>query len=106
MAVVEIASFEARAGSESDFEREFTNALPILIRQLGYVGHEFGASIEQPEIFWLVVHWKKLEDHTESFRKSADFALFVGAFRQFLATPATVAHFRITARSDEDAIKG
>ncbi len=91
--VIEITSFEVREGSARAFELGLTNALPIVARQRGYIEHEHGASIEKPEQFWLIVRWERLEDHTEGFRGSADFETFVGALRQFLAKPATVAHF-------------
>lgn len=101
MAVVEVTSFEVREGSESAFQHGLTKALPILMRQSGYIGHEFGASIERPGLFWLIVHWETLEDHTEAFRKSAAFEIFVGAFRPYLAKPAAVSHFRSSERGDE-----
>lgn len=47
MAVVEVTSFEVREGSESAFQHGLTKALPILMRQSGYVGHEFGAPVER-----------------------------------------------------------
>jgi len=102
MAAIEVTSFEVREGSESAFQHGLTNALPILMRQSGYVGHQFGASVERPQQFWLIVHWERLEDHTEGFRKSAAFETFVGAFRPFLAKPAEVSHFRPAERGDGD----
>ncbi len=94
MTAIEVTSFEVCVGSESAFQQALTNALPILVRQSGYVSHEFGAAVEQPGLFWLIVYWERLEDHTETFRKSAAFGIFVGAFRPFLARPAAVSHFR------------
>ncbi|MBA3831138.1 MAG: antibiotic biosynthesis monooxygenase [Chthoniobacterales bacterium] len=93
MAAIEVTTFQVREGSESAFHRGLTNALPILMRQQGYLGHKFGASIEQPGEFWLIVNWQRLEDHTEGFRESAEFQDFVGAFSPFLAKPAAVSHF-------------
>ena len=93
MAVVEITSFLVREGSENDFAQALASAAPILKRQPGCVGHDYGASIERPDRFWLMAHWKTLEDHTQCFRESADFETFVSAFRPFLAEPATVSHF-------------
>lgn len=98
MATIEVTSFEVREGSESDFRQGLTDALPILMRRSGYIGHEFGVSVERPEQFWLIVHWERLEDHTEGFRKSAEFETFVGAFRPFLVNPATVSHFKPSER--------
>lgn|GEM_PF-332181 len=100
VAVIEVTSFEVCEGSESAFQHALTNALPILMRQSGYIGHEFGASVERPGLFWLIVHWERLEDHTEGFRKSAAFEIFVGAFRPFLAKPTAVSHFRPSERGD------
>ena len=96
MAVIEVTSFEVNEGSESDFHQGLTSSLPILMRQSGYVGHHLGASVELPQLFWLIVHWERLEDHTEGFRKSEAFETFVGAFRPFLAKPAMVSHFSST----------
>ncbi len=102
MAAIEVTSFEVCAGSESAFQHALAKALPILMRQSGYVSHEFGAAIERPGQFWLIVHWERLEDHTEGFRKSAAFEIFVGAFRPFLAKPAEVSHFRPAERGNGD----
>ena len=100
MATIEVTSFEISEGNESDFQHGLTNALPILMRQRGYIGHEFSVSVERPQQFWLIVHWEKLEDHTEGFRKSAAFETFVGAFRPLLAKPAAVSHFKPSERGD------
>ncbi len=94
MAAIEVTSFEVREESEGAFHHALTTALPILMRQSGYLGHQFGASVERPQQFWLIVHWERLEDHTEGFRKSEAFETFVDAFRPFLARPAAVSHFR------------
>lgn len=100
MAAIEVTSFEVSEGSKSAFQRALTNALPILMRQSGYISHEFGVSVERADLFWLIVHWERLEDHTEGFRKSAAFETFVGAFRPFLTKPAAVSHFRLSEHGD------
>lgn len=105
MKTIEVTSFEVREGSESDFHHGLTNALPILMQQSGYISHEFGVSIERPELFWLIVYWEKLEDHTEGFRKSKAFQTFVSAFRLFLAKPATVSHFTPSKYEDRNSFK-
>lgn len=97
MAIVEITSFEAQEGNANAFQNALAEAVPILTRQGGYIDHEFGVSVEQPSLFWLIVRWETLADHTEGFRKSADFESFVGAFRQFLVRPAAVSHFMSSA---------
>ena len=99
---IEVTMFEVRAGSQNDFRDGLTSVLPILTAQQGYLSHEFGASVEEPTQFWLIVRWKTLEDHTEGFRNSATFEEFVGAFRTFLAKPAEVAHFKADAASEGD----
>ena len=93
MAVVEVTSFEVREGSENAFQAALAGASPILSRQSGFIGHDFGASIERPSLFWLIVRWETLADHIDGFQKSADFQSFVGVFRQFLEKPAVLSHF-------------
>lgn len=102
MAVVEITSFDICEGSESAFQAALVGVLPILTRRHGYINHAFGASVERPSVFWLIVDWETLDDHIVGFRKSADFQIFVGAFRPLLATPAVVSHFRPSARGGGD----
>ena len=102
MAVVEITCFDVRKGSESAFQAALVSVLPILTRQRGHISHRFGPSVERPERFWLIVDWETLEDHIAGFQKSADFQIFVGAFRPLLATPAVVAHFRSPAQGGCD----
>ncbi len=93
VAVVEVTKFETRSGEEELFRRGMEAGLPILVRQEGYISHEFGTDLDQPLTYWLTVHWQTLQHHTEGFQKSADFQAFVANFRPYLTRPASLSHF-------------
>jgi heme-degrading monooxygenase HmoA len=96
MAIVEVTTFRVAEGRESAFQQAMDDALPILARQPGYLGHEFGPSVEESRLSCLIVRWTRLEDHVDVFRGSPAFEEFVGSFRRLLSEPASISHFRLT----------
>jgi hypothetical protein len=54
---------------------------------------EFEAAIERPNVYTFIIHWNKLEDHTETFRKSDSFAKWREIIGPFFAHPPVVEHW-------------
>lgn len=89
---LEVTEFTVDPGNHAAFAAAMRQALPILDRQQGALSIRFGKTVEAGETFFLIVEWRRLEDHTEGFRGSADFDAFVGYFRGLLRGPARVTH--------------
>ena len=69
--ILEVATLDVRAGLESSFERDFSEASAILAASPGCLSHELRRCVEKPGRYLLLVNWETLSDHTEGFRKSA-----------------------------------
>ena len=72
--VLEIALIAVKPGQEADFEKAFTQArlLPESIQ--GFRGLELRRGVEHPSRYVLLAWWDRVEDHTETFRNSPQFA--------------------------------
>jgi heme-degrading monooxygenase HmoA len=91
--ILELALLTIRPGSEAEFEQVFPVAEKVLAASPGYLSHELRRSIETPNHFALLVHWRTLEDHTEGFRGSPAFARWRGLIGPFFDSPPVVEHF-------------
>jgi heme-degrading monooxygenase HmoA len=91
--ILELALIVVRPGSEAEFERVFPTAEQVLTGTPGYLSHELRRSIETPNRFALLVHWRTLEDHTVGFRGSPAFAQWRGLIGPFFESPPVVEHF-------------
>ena len=60
-------------GQEQQFERDFGEAEKIISAAQGYLGHKLIRGIETRSQYLLLVKWESVRDHTEGFRKSADY---------------------------------
>jgi heme-degrading monooxygenase HmoA len=88
--ITEIAQIDVKPGMESEFEAGVKNAAPIFKRAKGCHGMELRRSIEKPSRYRLFVTWETVEDHTISFRNSADFQEWRN--RPLFASPPDVEH--------------
>ncbi len=71
--ILETAALKMKSGQELDFEAAAKEASPILARQKGHLAHRFEKCTDTAGRYFPLVWWKTLEDHTEGFRKSADY---------------------------------
>ena len=60
-------------GQEQQFEQDFETAEKIISAARGYLGHKLIRGIENRSQYLLLVKWKSVRDHTDGFRKSADY---------------------------------
>jgi len=91
--ILEVAILDVKAGQSSDFETAFRKAETIIKSARGYVSHELLHCIEKPDRYILLVRWQRLEDHTEGFRKSADYQEWKQLLHRFYDPFPTVEHF-------------
>lgn len=91
--ILEVAIIDVKPGAGPGFETAFAEARKILAAQPGHRANRLQRCIEAPERFLLQVEWTTLEDHTEGFRRSADFARWRELVGPFFAAPPSVQHY-------------
>ena len=91
--VVELMEFQVKPRQESGFRTAMQQALPLVARQPGHLGDEFGPAVDKPSAFLLRVRWASLADQAERFQNSPDSKAFSTALRPFLTRPAVVSDY-------------
>ena len=54
-------------------ENVFSEAQKIISKTKGYIEHELQKCIEEENKYILIVRWRRIEDHTEGFRKNGEY---------------------------------
>ena len=91
--ILEVAILNVRDGAGAAFEAAFREASPIIASMPGYVSHELRRCIEFPARYLLLVHWRRLEDHTVGFRQSVDYQRWRELLHHFYDPFPTVEHY-------------
>ena len=91
--ILEVAILNVRDGETGAFEAAFREASGISAAMPGHVSHELRPCIEAGGRYLLLVHWRRLEDHTEGFRKSADYQRWRALLHHFYDPFPTVEHY-------------
>jgi heme-degrading monooxygenase HmoA len=89
----EHAILPVRPGLEEDFLAAFTTARPLIESMPGFRGLSLSRSVELPSSFLLLVDWERLEDHTEGFRGSPEYAEWRALLHRFYDPFPDVQHF-------------
>ncbi len=97
--ITEQAVLDVRPGSESDFEAAFAEAQVIISSMPGFLSLELHRCIEQPSRYLLLVEWARLEDHTEGFRGSPEYAMWSQLLHAYYDPFPTVEHFSLVVES-------
>ena len=71
----------------------------ILDVKADLMSHELQRCVEKPNRYLLLVRWRKLEDHTEGFRKSAPYQEWQQLLHHFYDPFPTVEHYEQTWRA-------
>lgn len=90
--VTEIAQIEVKPGMEAEFESGVKSAAPLFKRAKGCRAMELRKSIEKPSRYRLFVAWETVENHTDDFRNSPDFAEWRKLVAHCFAAPPEVEH--------------
>ena len=91
--ILECALLDVRPGQTADFEAAFAKAQAIISASPGYISHELQRCLEDPNRYLLLVRWRRLEDHTEGFRKSAAYQEWKRLLHHFYDPFPTVEHY-------------
>ncbi|POH65562.1 MULTISPECIES: antibiotic biosynthesis monooxygenase family protein [Cryobacterium] len=89
----EHAILPVRPGREDAFLAAFQTARPLIESRPGFRGLSLSRSVENPSTFLLLVDWERLEDHTEGFRGSPEYADWRALLHSFYDPFPEVQHF-------------
>ena len=91
--ILECALLDVKPGQTADFEAAFAKAQAIISASPGYISHELQRCLENPNRYLLLVRWRRLEDHTEGFRKSAAYQEWKRLLHHFYDPFPAVEHY-------------
>jgi heme-degrading monooxygenase HmoA len=88
----EHAFFSIVPGQESEFERAYTQARPLLFGA-GALSAELSRCVESPSLYLLLVGWESVEAHMEGFRGSPAVGKWRAIIGPFFAGAPEVTHY-------------
>lgn len=91
--ILEVAVLNIIDNMNDEFESAFKQASEIISSMNGYHKHELRHCIERENQYILLVWWKKLEDHTVGFRKSAKYQKWKELLHKFYDPFPDVLHY-------------
>ena len=91
--IVEHAILDVRSGHEPDFEAAFEQARTLIAVQAGFRSLQLHRCVESPNRYLLLVEWDTLEDHTQGFRGSTEYARWRDLLHDFYDPFPVVEHF-------------
>jgi heme-degrading monooxygenase HmoA len=92
--ILEVAQIRIKTGQTAEFEAAYRQAQQHLSAAEGYLSHELRRCVEQPDQYLLLVHWRRLEDHTVGFRASRLFQDWRRLIGSFFDSPPSVVHYQ------------
>jgi len=95
--ITELAILNVRPGQEPDFERAFAEAKALIASMPGFKSLQLHRCIEQSNRYLLLVAWRRLEDHTEGFRRSSEYEQWRRLLHHYYDPFPTVEHFSLVA---------
>ena len=99
--ILEVAVLNVRPDRAAEFESAFQSAQRIIASMSGYLSHELQRCLEVEGRYLLLVRWRRLEDHTEGFRKSAEYQDWKRLLHHFYDAFPTVEHYVRVAGTSE-----
>jgi heme-degrading monooxygenase HmoA len=93
--ILESARLDVLPGQEEAFLAAFEQARPLISAQSGFVSLRLLRCLDEggESRFLLHVEWERLEDHTEGFRKSPEYATWRELLHHFYSPFPLVEHF-------------
>jgi heme-degrading monooxygenase HmoA len=92
--VLELAILNVLPGREMEFEAAFAKAGPLISAMPGFLSLELGRNTNIPDRYVLLVKWRSVEDHSEAFRKSPEYAEWSRLLHHFYEPFPTVEYYR------------
>ncbi|MER8186365.1 antibiotic biosynthesis monooxygenase [Kitasatospora sp. NPDC094015] len=93
--ILESALLDVRPGQETAFLAAFERAEPLISAQPGFRSLELRRCLDEGRTsrFLLQVGWERLEDHTEGFRRSAEYQEWRALLHHFYEPFPEVEHY-------------
>ena len=91
--ILEQAVLDVRPGREDAFEIAFAEAKAIISSAAGFESLQLLRCVENRSRYLLLVAWERLEDHSDGFRTSAEYAEWKRLLHGFYDPFPTVEHF-------------
>jgi heme-degrading monooxygenase HmoA len=99
--ILELADIRIHPGQQAAFDEAIQRGIrEVISKAKGFQGFKVNKGIESPERYLLQILWDTLENHTVDFRQSPAFADWRAIVGPFFASPPTVEHFDLLAKSD------
>ena len=93
--ILEHAILPVVPGREAEFEAAFAEAKPIIAGMPGFIDLRLSRSIETPNEYLLLVHWKSVDAHEVGFRGSAQYRQWRELLHRFYEPFPVVGHFAL-----------
>lgn len=91
--VLEQAHLDVIPGQEAAFEAAFSEAKLIISAMPGFRTLRLSRCVERPNRYLLLVEWRRLEDHTEGFRRSPEYGAWRALLHHFYDPFPVVEHY-------------
>ena len=91
--ILEVATLVVKSGEEAGFEATFREASRYIREATGYQSHELQRCLEVMSKYVLLVRWQTVEDHTITFKGSADYQKFRALIHPYYVNPPQAEHF-------------
>ncbi|MGB0561265.1 MAG: antibiotic biosynthesis monooxygenase family protein [Spirulinaceae cyanobacterium] len=91
--VLEVAILDVIPGQEAAYEGAFAEAAPLIASMPGYRSHQLKRCLEKTNRYILLVEWETLTDHTEGFRRSAEYQDWKKLLHHFYDPFPVVEHY-------------
>jgi heme-degrading monooxygenase HmoA len=98
--ILEIAEIDVKLGQEVHFEAAVAEATPLFRAAKGCHGMQLQRGIERANLYYLLVRWETLEDHTVAFRGSAAFTRWRELVGPYFAAMPQVQHAQPVLTTD------
>lgn len=98
--ILELADIRIAPGKQAEFDAAIVRGVSqVISKAKGFRGYKVNKGVESPERYLLMIFWETLENHTVDFRQSPAFADWRAIVGPFFASPPTVEHFTLLAKS-------
>jgi heme-degrading monooxygenase HmoA len=91
--ILEVAILNIKDEACEAFEAAFREASAIIASMPGYHSHELRHCLEARSRYILLVHWRRLQDHTVGFRQSPEYQRWRSLLHHFYDPFPTVEHY-------------
>ncbi|NEX63187.1 antibiotic biosynthesis monooxygenase family protein [Noviherbaspirillum galbum] len=100
--ILELADIRIHPGKQAEFDAAIQRGVEeVISKAKGFCGYKVNKGIESPERYVLMIFWETLENHTVDFRQSPAFTEWRAIVGPFFASPPSVEHFTLLAKSAE-----